>query len=127
MTTESVGRKPTNGNESKSTTTARKGVESSADDIQDDFRTLQEDVAKLTQQLAKHASAKGGDALDVARDNFDDVVSGAKAKGREMADAVGDVRDNLASAIDESIEKRPYTTLGLALAMGFVIGAIWKR
>jgi len=44
-----------------------------------------------------------------------------------MADAVGDVRDNLASAIDESIEKRPYTTLGLALAMGFVIGAIWKR
>ena len=127
MTTESVGRKPTNGNESKSTTTARKGVESSADDIQDDFRTLQEDVAKLTQQLAKLASAKGGDALDVARDNFDDVVSGAKAKGREMADAVGEVRDKFANAIEESLEQRPYTTLALVLAVGLVVGAMWKR
>jgi ElaB/YqjD/DUF883 family membrane-anchored ribosome-binding protein len=127
VTTESAGRKPGNGNESKMAATARKGVESSAEDIQDDFQSLQDDVARLTQQLVKLAAAKGGEAWGVAKDNLDEVMSGAKSKGREMADAVGDVRDNLASAIDESIERRPYTTLGLALAMGFIAGAMWKR
>jgi ElaB/YqjD/DUF883 family membrane-anchored ribosome-binding protein len=82
---------------------------------------------RLSQQLAKFASAKGNEAWGLAKDNLDGVLGTAQAKGREAADAVTEVRDNLASAIDESIEKRPYTTLGLALAMGFVIGAIWKR
>ena len=30
-------------------------------------------------------------------------------------------------AIDESLESRPYTTLALSLAAGFVLGALWKR
>jgi len=127
VTTESAGRKPGNGNESKMAANARKGVESSAEDIQDDFESLQDDVARLTQQLARLAAAKGGEAWGIAKDNLDDVMSGARSKGREMADAVGDVRDNLANAIDESLARRPYTTLGLAIAAGFIAGALWKR
>ena len=126
MTTESSGRKPVNGNE-KHVNAARKGAESAAEDIQDDFQSLQKDVARLTQQLAKFASAKGYQAVDFAKDNLDDAMSGAQAKGRQVADAVGEVRDNLAGAIDESLEQWPYTTLALALAMGFVAGAVWRR
>ena len=126
MTTESSGRKPVNGNE-KHVNAARKGAESAAEDIQDDFQALQKDVARLTQQLAKFASAKGYQAVDFAKDNLDDAMSGAQAKGRQVADAVGEVRDNLAGAIDESLEQWPYTTLALALAMGFVAGAMWRR
>ena len=32
-----------------------------------------------------------------------------------------------AGAIDESLDRPPYTTLALALAMGLVVGAMWKR
>jgi ElaB/YqjD/DUF883 family membrane-anchored ribosome-binding protein len=44
-----------------------------------------------------------------------------------MLDGARDVRDILANAIDKSLEARPYTTLGLAVAAGFLLGAIWMR
>jgi len=37
------------------------------------------------------------------------------------------VRDNLADRIDRSIEHRPYTTLALAVGLGFMLGALWAR
>lgn len=126
MTTDTSGRKPINGNE-KHANAAKKAAEAITEDIQDDFHALQKDVAKLSQQLAKLAAAKGGQAFDAAKDNLDGMVGGVQAKGRRVADAVGEVRDNLTSAIDDSLDQRPYTTLALALAMGFLAGAMWKR
>ena len=46
-------------------------------------------------------------------------------KGREAVDAVSEVRDNVAVAIDKSLRRRPYTTL--TLAFGFLLGAMWAR
>ncbi len=43
----------------------------------------------------------------------------------EVVDGVREVGDNLAGAIDKSIQKRPYTTLLLAVGLGFLIGALW--
>ncbi|MBV6487878.1 MAG: DUF883 family protein [Pseudorhodoplanes sp.] len=106
---------------------AYEGANDASQDIQKDLQTLQQDVSKLAAQLAQLAGAKGADALRIARANIDGVVSEAGAKGREAAEAVRDVRDNLANAVDESITNRPYTTLAMALALGFVFGATWRR
>ena len=38
-----------------------------------------------------------------------------------------DVSDNFVEAIDESIASRPYTTLAIVAALGFLFGATWKR
>jgi ElaB/YqjD/DUF883 family membrane-anchored ribosome-binding protein len=62
-----------------------------------------------------------------ARANVRSVVSDAQDKGREAVEAVSEVRDNVAVAIDKSLKTRPYTTLALTLALGFLLGAIWKR
>ena len=51
----------------------------------------------------------------------------AQDKGREAVEAVSEVRDNVAVAIDKSLKKRPYTTLALTLGVGFVLGAMWAR
>jgi ElaB/YqjD/DUF883 family membrane-anchored ribosome-binding protein len=61
------------------------------------------------------------------RTNVRSVVSDAQDKGREAVEAVSEVRDNVADAIDKSLKKRPYTTLGLTLALGFLLGVIWAR
>jgi ElaB/YqjD/DUF883 family membrane-anchored ribosome-binding protein len=45
----------------------------------------------------------------------------------EVIDGVREVRDNIADAIDKSVEQRPYTTLLLAIGLGFLIGALWTR
>ena len=49
------------------------------------------------------------------------------AKADEAVGAVREVRDNLATAIDKSVERRPYTTLTLAVGLGFLLGALWAR
>jgi ElaB/YqjD/DUF883 family membrane-anchored ribosome-binding protein len=38
-----------------------------------------------------------------------------------------EVSDQFVEAIDESIKTRPYTTLGMALGLGFLFGAMWRR
>ena len=55
------------------------------------------------------------------------AVSAAQDQGAGAVDAVRDVRDNVADAIDKSLERRPYTTLLLAVGLGFLLGAMWAR
>jgi hypothetical protein len=45
----------------------------------------------------------------------------------EVIDGVREVGDNVANAIDKSLERRPYTTLLLAVGLGFLIGTLWAR
>ena len=63
-----------------------------------------------------------------AKANIESMISDAGdyagKKGREAMDNVRGVGDTLAIAIDT---KRPYTTLALAAAAGFLFGATWRR
>jgi ElaB/YqjD/DUF883 family membrane-anchored ribosome-binding protein len=42
----------------------------------------------------------------------------------QVRSVVSDTQDK---AIDKSLKKRPYTTLGLTLALGFLLGVVWAR
>jgi ElaB/YqjD/DUF883 family membrane-anchored ribosome-binding protein len=81
---------------------------------------MRDNVGKLSQQVADLLSAKGSAAYKSVKKNFDATTG-------EAADAVRDVRDTFADAIEESVERRPYTTVALALGIGFVMGAMWRR
>ena len=98
-----------------------------SNDIQDDLAALREDFGRLAEQIADIVANKSGKAWRRARGTVGDVVSDAQDKGREAAGAVRDVSDNFVDAIDDSISKRPYTTLALVAAAGFIFGATWRR
>jgi ElaB/YqjD/DUF883 family membrane-anchored ribosome-binding protein len=106
---------------------AGKAAAAAPSDIQDDLAALRADVARLTQQIANILAARGGATWRMAKSNVEGVISEAQDKGMEAVDAVREVGDNLVDAIDESLKKRPYTTLALALGIGFLFGATWKR
>jgi ElaB/YqjD/DUF883 family membrane-anchored ribosome-binding protein len=55
------------------------------------------------------------------------VISDVRDQGKEAVEAIADVRDNMATAIDRSLKDRPYTTLALAVGVGFLLGALWAR
>jgi ElaB/YqjD/DUF883 family membrane-anchored ribosome-binding protein len=96
-------------------------------DIQADLEALRSDVNRLSNQIAEIFASKGNAAWSRAKSNVEGVMADVSAKGQEAVDAVRDVGDNMMDAIDESLEKRPYTTLALALGIGFLFGATWRR
>jgi len=96
-------------------------------DVQADLEALRNDVARLGSQIADIFAAKGSAAWTRARSNIEGVMSDASAKGQEAVNAVREVGDTMVDAIDESLRKRPYTTLALAVGIGFLFGAMWRR
>jgi ElaB/YqjD/DUF883 family membrane-anchored ribosome-binding protein len=76
-------------------------------------------------------ASKGAAAFRDAKENVETMISDAGEyagkKGREAMDNMRGVGDTLAVAVEKSVTKRPYTTLALALAAGFLLGAAWRR
>jgi len=99
----------------------------SRNDVRDDLAALRDDVARLGTQIADIVASRGGAAWQKAMSNVEDVLSDAQSKGTEAMGAVREVGDTFGEAIDESLKRRPYTTLALAAAIGFIFGAVWRR
>lgn len=76
-----------------------------------------------TQSRAADAAAN---ATDRAAAQVESTVSDIAQRGREASRSVRDVADNFGSALDRSLERQPMTTVALAVAVGFVLGALWK-
>ena len=104
-----------------------KAVSDASGNIQADLESLRNDMKKLTEQIADIVTSKGNAAWTRARSNIEGVMSDATSKGQEAVHAVREVGDNMVDAIDESLKKRPYTTLALAVGIGFLFGATWRR
>jgi ElaB/YqjD/DUF883 family membrane-anchored ribosome-binding protein len=105
----------------------KKAAGEASGDIQEDLAALREDFSRLAEQIADIVASQGSKAWQRARGTVGDAMSDAQDKGREAASAVREVSDNFVDAIDESIATRPYTTLAIVAAVGFLFGATWRR
>src|ERR1700694_6552 len=95
---------------------------------------LKDDLAQLAQQLSNVADTAADGALDQVRaqvqrvkNSMDEVFAEASDRGQEAAYAVRDVAESFSEALEETLHRRPLTTLGLALGVGFIAGATWRR
>jgi ElaB/YqjD/DUF883 family membrane-anchored ribosome-binding protein len=104
-----------------------KAASAASGDIQADLQALRDDVARLAQQIADIFAAQGGKAWGHARAGVDEALADVESRGREAVEGVREVGDNMREAIDASLQERPYTTLLLALGIGFLFGATWRR
>jgi len=116
------------------TNEAREGVRdmgqtagAASGDLQKDLQMLRDDFSRLAQQVADIVTNRGNAAWQRARSGAEDVVSDAQDKSREAVDAMREVSDKFVEALDESIKNRPYTTMAMALGLGFLFGATWRR
>jgi ElaB/YqjD/DUF883 family membrane-anchored ribosome-binding protein len=71
-------------------------------------------------------ASKGAAALRDTKAGVESVIADAGEKGQQV-DNVRSVGDTVAVAIEKSVTTRPYTTLALAVAAGFLFGATWRR
>jgi ElaB/YqjD/DUF883 family membrane-anchored ribosome-binding protein len=89
-----------------------------------ELETLRRQVSELTAQVQGHLSESAAASLKRAGDAASEMMSGVSAKSREAVEGVREVKDNLTGAIDASLEKRPYTTLAMAFALGLLIARL---
>lgn len=96
-------------------------------DLQKDLQALRDDFGRLAEQVSAILSNKGNAAWRQAKTGVDGVMSGAQAKGQEAVGAMREVSGHFVEAIDQSLKERPYATLAIAAALGFIFGAAWRR
>lgn len=120
--------------EAQRSTAAGNGGNLTSKEMDREIERLKNDMAQISQHVSKLLNATGSHAARNARyqaararKSVDGVISDATEIGSEAADAMREVRDTLADAVEESVQNRPFTTLAMALGVGFVVGAIWRR
>jgi ElaB/YqjD/DUF883 family membrane-anchored ribosome-binding protein len=116
------------------TSEAREGVRdmgraagAASGDLQEDLQMLRDDFSRLAQQVADIVANRGSAAWQRARSDVDGVMSDAQDKSQEAVDAMREMSDKFVEAVDESIKNRPYTTLAIAVGLGFLFGSTWRR
>jgi ElaB/YqjD/DUF883 family membrane-anchored ribosome-binding protein len=75
---------------------------------------------------ASEMKDKATDQFKKVADRLEDVAATASDQMREVTDPAREVASNIKTAVDKSVKDQPMTTLALALAAGFVLGALWK-
>ncbi len=72
------------------------------------------------------AEQKTAEITDRVAAQVESTVSDLAQRGREASRSMREVTDNFGTALDRSLERQPLTTLAMAVAVGFVMGALWK-
>jgi ElaB/YqjD/DUF883 family membrane-anchored ribosome-binding protein len=104
------------------------------DRLEKDVAAVKNDISALTDQITDALNSFAGTANKQARRGYKQARANAESAMDDMSDrgsAMMDAAQDAASSIEESLEdiitQRPIATVGLALGLGFLIGAIWRR
>ena len=62
-----------------------------------------------------------------ARENVDFAIDDMSERGSAMMGAAQEAYGSIEETLEDAITQRPLATVGLALGIGFLIGAVWRR
>lgn len=86
-------------------------------------KTASQSTTDRARDMADTAAEKLKDAGASAHQMAQNLASQAREYGEYVQDAASKVRP----MVEKSLEERPMTTLLGAAALGFVLGALWKK
>ena len=102
--------------------------------LEKDVAAVKNDIAALTDQITDAINTFAGTAqkqarrgYKQARSNVDSALDDASERGGAMLDAAQDAAYSIEESLEEVITQRPLATVSLALGLGFLIGATWRR
>jgi ElaB/YqjD/DUF883 family membrane-anchored ribosome-binding protein len=100
-------------------------------ELQGDLTQLRNDVGKLAQQMTALLAGTGEEAVGQVKDHvrqmretLEQAVTDATKHGGA---AFAEVSDNCGEAIKESLRGHPLTIMALAVGLGVLFGAVWRR
>lgn len=102
--------------------------------LEKDVAAVKSDIAALTDQItdalntfANSTSKQARRGYRQARENVDSTIEDMSDRGSAMMDAAQDAYGSIEETLEDAITQRPLATIGLALGIGFLIGAAWRR
>lgn len=102
--------------------------------LEKDVAAVKNDISALTDQITDALNAFAGSAgkqarrsYRDARANVDSAVDDMSERGGAMMDSAYDAASSLEESLEDAITQRPLATVGIALGIGFLIGAAWRR
>jgi ElaB/YqjD/DUF883 family membrane-anchored ribosome-binding protein len=102
--------------------------------LEKDVTAVKNDIAALTDQITDALNSFAGTAskqarrgYKQARANAEEAMGDMSERGSAMMDAAQDTASSIEESLEDVITQRPLATVGLALGLGFLIGAMWRR
>ena len=102
--------------------------------LEKEVNAVKNDIAALTDQITDAINSFAGTATKQARRgykqaraNADQAMDDMSERGGAMMDAAQDAASSIEESLEDVITQRPLATVGVALGVGFLIGAMWRR
>ena len=92
-------------------------------ELEAELSKLRDDVASLAGTVRDIASDEVHATVDAIRDRLDKAAGEARKAARRAKAGAHDAAD----ALEGAIEEHPFTSILVALGLGFVIGALLRR
>jgi len=95
--------------------------------VKNDISALTDQITDVLNSFAGTAKKQARRGYKEARANVDSAVDDMSERGSAMMDAAQDAALSIEESLEDVITQRPLATVGLALGIGFLIGATWRR
>ena len=102
--------------------------------LEKDVNAVKNDIAALADQITDVLNSFAGTAgkqarrgYKQARANVDQAVDDMSERGAAAMGAAQEAAYSIEETLEDAITQRPLATVGLALGLGFLIGAVWRR
>jgi ElaB/YqjD/DUF883 family membrane-anchored ribosome-binding protein len=102
--------------------------------LEKDVAAVKNDISALTDQITDALNSFAGTAkkqarrgYQQARANVDSAVDDMSDRGSDMMEAAQDAALSIGESLEDVLTQRPLATVGIALGLGFLIGATWRR
>ena len=95
--------------------------------VKNDISALTDQITDVLNSFAGTASKQARRGYRQARANVDSAMDDMSERGAAAMDAAQDAAYSIEESLADIITERPLATVGLALGLGFVMGAIWRR
>jgi ElaB/YqjD/DUF883 family membrane-anchored ribosome-binding protein len=102
-------------------------LEKDVANVKNDISALADQITDALNTLAGTASKQARRGYKNARANVDSVVDDLSERSGAMMGAAQDAAASVEETLENVITERPLATVGLALGLGFLIGAVWRR
>jgi ElaB/YqjD/DUF883 family membrane-anchored ribosome-binding protein len=102
--------------------------------LQKDVESVKSDISKLTAQisdsfgeLTDNVRRQARHGMKRARANANSILADAGEQGSAALSAAQDAANTVEETLEDAILQRPLAAVGLAAALGFLIGVTWRR